>query len=195
MSRVIQSRQHLVTRVDFARYRGAERPLDAIELICMHATAGAHDFETSRGWLNRIDDGLDKRTGKRIPLSGKTSYNYGIDRDGSITRMLPATTIAYSQGDSAWPRPVHHPPGNGSSINNRTLSIAWANDDKGEQLTEEQVDSGLWLCLTFMQRPELRLQPSRVVMHYEVSPGRKGDPKAAMTGQEWRQMLSTTLIE
>lgn len=196
-TRIIQSRQHLVTRVDYARYHGAERPLSAIELIVMHATGG-DSFASSREWVNREHDIETNRHGVKVPVpvKSKASYNYGIDRDGSITRMLPATTIAYAQGDSAWPNPLRHPPGNGGhSVNARALAIAWANDDKGEDLTEEQVESGLWLCLTFMQHPEIEVSPSKVVGHYEVSPGRKVDPRPAMPMREWRQMLATTRIE
>lgn len=197
MTRIIQSRQHLVERIDYARYHGAERELSSIELICMHATGGAHSFAISREWLNRVDDGKDKaHPGQRLPLSAKASYNYGIERDGRIERMLPPTIVAYSQGDSAWPNPKMYPPGNGGhSINAKTLSIAWANDDKGEPLTEEQVDSALWLCLTYMQHSEILIGPSRVIGHYECSPGRKPDPKAAMDMRTWRQMLADARIE
>lgn len=191
MSRIIESRQHLVTRVDYARYHGAERELESIEVLAMHATAGAHSFEISRGWLNRQWD--EDYPDEHRPLAAKkhASYHYGIDRDGSITRMLPIRIVAFACGDSAFPNPTHYPPGNGGhSINAKSVSIAWANDDKGEQLTEEQIDSGLWLCLTLMG--QLRIPPSRVVGHYEVSPGRKPDPRAAMSMREWRQMLADT---
>ena len=191
---VVSSRQHLVTRVDYARYHGAIRELSIIDLIAWHATAGAHDFATSRGWLNRQFDDDGKTP---LPKKKRASYHYGIDRDGSITRMLPIHVVAFGCGDSAWPNPIHYPPGNGSSVNVRAISVAWANDDKGEQLTDEQIVSGLWLGHTLMgltTEGKNVIPPSMNAMHYEISPGRKGDPRAAMTGREWRQMLANVVV-
>ncbi len=173
--------QSRVTHVDNAVYHGGERAESDIEIICMHATGG-DSFASSMEWLNRPNS------------DHPASYNYGIDRDGSITRMLPVTVIAYAQGDSAWPSPARYPPGNGGkSINHRTLAIAWANKDDGEELSDEQIESGLWLCRFWMER--LPLPPSCVIGHYECSPGRKVDPRSAMAMREWRQMLAEVIIQ
>lgn len=175
---MIDSRQHMVVRLDNSRYRGGRRDLESVDTLVMHATAGMSGMSSIR-WLNRED------------ADGKASYHYVIERDGIILRHTPPELVAFHAGDSAWPNPTHYPPGNGSTINGRSIGIAWANKNDGEQLTEEQVKSGLWLCLFWMQR--LGISPSRVCMHYECSPSRKTDPKPAMTGKEWRQQLVDAL--
>jgi N-acetyl-anhydromuramyl-L-alanine amidase AmpD len=180
--RIIASRQELVTRLDDARYHGGARSLDNVWYLIAHATGGSHPFKVSQEWMNRDLD----PAGKKGPI-GKTSYHYGIERDGSIDRALPINITAYGSGDSGWPA-TRHPPGNGKSLNPRAIHIAWANDDAGEELTEEQLESGLWLFTVLMQ--QIHAAPSRVLGHYEVSPGRKVDPRAAISMREFRQMLS-----
>jgi N-acetyl-anhydromuramyl-L-alanine amidase AmpD len=179
----ISSKQSLVTRLDNARYHGAKRSLDDVWYLIGHATGGSHPFAVSQEWQNRD---LDPE-GKKGP-KGKTSYHYGIDRDGSITRALPTNIIAYSNGDSGWPAVAWSQGGNRSSLNPRAIGIAWANDDAGEELTPEQLESGLWLFTTLMH--QIHAGPSRVLGHYEISPGRKPDPRKAISMREFRQQLA-----
>jgi N-acetyl-anhydromuramyl-L-alanine amidase AmpD len=177
---IITSRQHRVKRLDNGKHNGGSRGRDRITLIVAHATAGG----TAMSSIKYLNSTTDK----------KASYHYVIDRDGTIYRMLPVETIAYHAGDSAWPAPKRHPPGNGgASVNPYSIGIAWANDDEGEPLTEDQITSGLWLFRFWMDT--LGIPPSRVVGHYEVSPGRKPDPRAAMSMREFRQMLADTDIK
>lgn len=167
-----QSRVH---RLDNGVHHGGQRERDSINLIVAHATAG----DSAMSSINYLNTTTDK----------KASYHYCIDRDGLIYRMLPIETIAWHAGDSAWPSPQRYPPGNGGkSVNANSIGIAWANKDDGEQLTKEQVESGLWLFRFWMDT--LGIPPSKVAGHYEVSPGRKTDPRPAMTGKEWRSMLA-----
>jgi N-acetyl-anhydromuramyl-L-alanine amidase AmpD len=176
---VVTSRQHLVKRLDNGRHHSGKRSRGRIDLIVAHATAGGSAM-SSIDYLNK--------TAKK-----KASYHYVIDRDGTIYRMLPVEFIAWHAGDSAWPAPKRYPPGNGGhSVNPHSIGIAWANDDVGEPLTDEQVESGLWLFRFWMDT--LGLPPSKVVGHYEVAPGRKGDPKHALSMREFRQMLAETEI-
>lgn len=179
----IASRQHLVTRLDDARYHGGARAIEDIWYLIAHATGGAHPFAISQEWQNRDLDPEEKKGPK-----GKTSYHYGIDRDGSITRATPINIIAYSNGDSGWPAKQWKLGGNKSSLNPRAIGIAWANDDAGEQLTDEQITSGLWLFSTLMQ--QIKGSPSRVLGHFEISPGRKVDPRPAVSMREFRQQLA-----
>lgn len=178
------SLQNRVIRWDSARWHGAERDDDSINLIVMHATAGA-SAESSRDWLDRELD-TDGKT--PLPPKKRCSYHYIIDRDGTIYRHCRPSLVAYHSGDSAWPGPVFYPPGNRRSVNPRSIGIAWANDDEGEKLTELQVESGLWLCLFWIER--LHIAPSSVRGHYEVSPGRKLDPRAAIKMATWRDMIA-----
>jgi N-acetyl-anhydromuramyl-L-alanine amidase AmpD len=185
--RILESRQHLVTHKDDARYHGVPRRIDDIWYLIAHATAGAHPFAISQEWQNSDLDPAGVKGPK-----GKTSYHFGIDRDGSITRALPITIVGYGCGDSGWPA-RRYPPGNGGSLNKRAISVAWANDDAGEQLTDDQIDSGLWLFLTLLE--EINAGPGRVLGHFEVSPGRKIDPRAAVSMREFRQMLANTRVK
>lgn len=173
----VPSLQSRVVRWDSARYHGGERSEDTINLIVMHATAGA-SAKSSRDWLDRPN----------APKGKRCSYHYIIDRDGTIYRHCRPTLIAYHAGDSAWPGPVFYPPGNKSTVNPRSIGIAWANDDVGEELTELQLESGIWLCLFWIQR--LHIAPSAMRGHYEVSPGRKLDPRAAIKMADWRDMVA-----
>lgn len=169
--RSLQSRVHVL---DNAAYHGGPRALDEIVYLIYHATAGT-SAASSIGWLNRPG----------VPSGKKASYHYIIDRDGTIWRMTPATLIAYHAGDSAWPSPVQFPPGNGGhSLNLASIGVAWANLDDGEPLTAAQLESGLWLATVFP------VPLARIRGHYEISPGRKEDPAAAIHMDDWRGLVA-----
>jgi N-acetyl-anhydromuramyl-L-alanine amidase AmpD len=179
----VESLQHRVKWIDEARWNGGLRSLSDIQYIIAHDTAapGRGSFMSSLRYLNET---LDK----------KASYHYGIERDGDIPRMLHPKYIAWGCGDSAWPNPVRATPANpnrpngGRSLNPIAISIAWANEGNGEPLTPEQIESGLWIFRFWMDK--LDLPPSRVLGHYEISPGRKPDPELCMPMPTWRKMLS-----
>lgn len=180
----MKSLQDRVRHVDYARYHGGARSLDSIDTIITHATEG-DSFASSMGWLNR----LYEEDGKTLLAPGKhASYNYGLERDGTIVRMLPITTIAYHAGDSAWPSPSHYPPGNGgASVNHRSIGIAFALED-GEKPTDIQMESGIWLHRYHMDT--LKIPPSLVRGHFEVSPGRKTDPGLCFDMGVFRDLLA-----
>jgi N-acetylmuramoyl-L-alanine amidase len=179
--RVIPSQQFRVKRLDNARYHGDTRAKSSINLIVTHATAG-ESADSSIRHLNRKNS------------DNPASYHYIIDRDGTIVRTLPVETVAYHAGDSRWPNPTHWTlGGNKSSVNPRSIGIAFANRDDGEPLTDEQLTSGLWLHRFWMN--QLGLSSGRVVGHYEVSPGRKPDPRPCLSMREFRQMLADTEIK
>lgn len=171
------SLQERVTRLDNAAHQGGLRPGSPTMLI-MHTTDG----ESARSSIAYLNSTADKQA----------SYHYLIDRDGSILRMLAPTQIAYHAGDSAWPNPIpatrENPnrPNGGKSVNRISIGIAWAN--KGEPLTDAQIESGLWLAGTFAT--QYRIPVERVRGHSEVSPGRKTDPDAAIQPSEFRALLT-----
>jgi N-acetylmuramoyl-L-alanine amidase len=171
MSRSLQGR---VVVLDNARYHGKDRLRSTISLIVMHCTAGTSAHSTI-AWLNRPD------------ADAPASYHYVIDRDGTIYRHCAPETMAYHAGDSAFPADPSKSR-QGSSVNPRSLGIAWANRNNGEPLTEAQIESALWLCSVFDVPPE------HVVGHCEVSPGRKTDP-VCMDMDEWRERLRAYLQE
>lgn len=177
--RTIESQQSKVVHLDNAVHHGGQRDLSAITLIAMHATADKSSGMASIRYLNTTDE-------------KKASYHLVIERSGQILRMLPIESVAWHAGDSAWPSPQRYPPGNGGhSVNSFSIGISFANDNESEDLTDEQITSGLWLCHYYMNL--LRIPPSRVVSHADVSPGRKTDP-AKMRSREWRQLLADSEI-
>lgn len=174
------SLQSRVAWLDNAVHHGPQRDLDDITLIVMHATASGKT-ETAKSvikWMN----------GQHSPIS----YHYLIDRSGAILRMCKPEIVAYHAGDSAWPNPQratekNQRPHKGASVNRKSIGIAWVNNNHAEPLTALQVESAEWLCHFWMKK--LGIGPASVVMHYEVSPGRKTDCRA-ITGPEWRALLA-----
>lgn len=170
------SYQDRVIHLDNARYHGGHRTPQDIDLIVMHATAGESAM-SSIEWLNRPQS------------DDPASYHYLIERDGTIYRMCPIDMVAWHAGDSAWPTPIPYPPGNGGhSVNHRSIGIAWANQNDGEPLTNDQIVSAHWLVRVFLA--QLDRGPDCVVGHYEISPGRKTDPRPAIDLDAWRDMVS-----
>ena len=175
----VPSLQSRVVRLDNARYTGGARLWRDIDLIVLHCTAG-DSARSSMDWMNRSGS------------TNKTSYHYIVDRNGIIYRMCAPLLTAYHAGDSAYPA---HPESNhqGTSVNRRSLGIAWANRNDGEPLTEKQIESGLWLCALYCRGTNTSIPIDRVVGHCEVSPGRKSDPRPAMDMDTWREKLAEYL--
>lgn len=117
--------------------------------IVLHATDGA-SAGSSIAWLKQI--GL--------------SYHYVIERDGSITKCVPISRVAFHAGVSQGP--------NGSDVNPYSIGIAFANfESHGEKVTEAQVQAAKELCQALcLDNPRLRF----LTTHYAISPGRKTDP-------------------
>lgn len=181
----IASQQHRVVRLDNARYYGKDRLVGQISGIVTHCTYGG-SFASSVRWMNSDLD-PDGATGPKHP----SSYGYGVERDGSIIRMTPPEKIAYHAGDSGWPHPRNHPPGNRGSVNGRFLGIAFALE-RGESPTELQVASSLWLHRFWMNR--CGFGADRVRGHFEVSPGRKTDPVGSIDMGHFRWLLSKVVL-
>ena len=171
----------IVKRMDNAVWAGAERSLDQVSLLVFHTTRSKESFTDSMHWLNTTNE-------------KKASYHYGIERDGTVIRMLPVERIAWACGDSAWPSPIKGDgteeckPNGGKSVNARSISVCWANDDS-ESLTIQQKASGLWLAKVYWARCSIPV--SRMVGHKEVSPGRKVDPNPKDFSMDaWRVQIS-----
>lgn len=141
-----------------------------VDLIVLHSTASSRT-STAKGvasWMN----------GQPNPIS----YHYLVDRNGDILRMADPKFTAYHAGVSAYPkRPVGR-----ESVNRRSIGISFVNDNLTELLTNEQLESGDWLCRVWMGK--LGVGPEAVVGHKEVSPGRKTDPKM-LNMDRWRAQL------
>ncbi len=164
------SLQHRVVRLDNARHYGKVRTLAAVNLIVLHATASGR-MQTGRnviGWMNSQPNPI--------------SYHYVIEKDGTMLRMTDPLKIAFHAGVSAWPGK----PSGRMSVNARSIGIAFVNDNVAEMLTEPQLESGEWLCRTWMGK--LGVGPSAIVAHREVAPGRKTDPVTLPMGA-WRRHM------
>ena len=148
--------------------------------IVFHSTDGA-SATSSIAWLR---------------LTGN-SYNYIIERDGTIYKCVPLDRTANHAGSSyAW-----HEEAKGISraqstltwkfkagtcINGYTVGIAFANlQSKGERITQAQLDAAEWLTGQILgQHPLL----SDLTTHYAVSPRRKTDP--SMMSVTWLARLA-----
>jgi N-acetylmuramoyl-L-alanine amidase len=175
------SLQDRVVPLDNAVHHGGLRADVDVTTLLLHASEGSESAQGTIEYLNT--------TGEKT-----ASYNYVIDRPGTIYRMARPNIIAYHAGDSAWPNPVRATPANperpngGRSINRVAIGICWANNARntGEGLTPEQLESGLWLCATLARQHPI----AHVLGHYEVSPGRKVDPLPAISMDTFRQLLT-----
>jgi N-acetylmuramoyl-L-alanine amidase len=129
----------------------ASRPRKApISTIVLHATDGA-SAGSSISWLRKI--GL--------------SYHYVIERDGSVTKCVPVSRVAFHAGKSEGPQ--------GPDVNPYSIGISLANfESRREEITQKQIDAledlvGL-LCDA---EPDIKY----ITTHYWISPNRKTDPK------------------
>lgn len=118
--------------------------------VILHATGG----ETSGGaigWLRRI--GL--------------SYHYVIAKDGTVTKAVPLSRVAYHAGRSVgWAGP---------DCNEYTIGVSLVNRNDGKDpYTQEQLQS-LTALLQRLRDVDPRIR--HLSAHRIVSPGRKTDPR------------------
>lgn len=123
----------------------------AISLVVLHADAGKSDQGTI-SWIQSPDS--------------KVSYHYLIGRDGKVYQFVDDLEKAWHAGVSSFEgRPF---------CNNYSLGVAFANDQKGEAFTDEQIDTGVELVADLCRTYDIPLK--RITTHAAVSPGRKHDP-------------------
>lgn len=122
----------------------------ATSTIVLHATAGG----TLIGAITTL-------------IKKGFSYHYLIDKDGTITKCVPITKVAFHAGKSVGP--------NGSNVNGYSVGISFVNKNDGKDpYTIEQTRAARDLCL------ELRAYIPTIkylTTHWAISPGRKTDPK------------------
>jgi N-acetyl-anhydromuramyl-L-alanine amidase AmpD len=184
------SLQHRVQRLDDARYQGGTRTSPVLALI-WHATAG-DTAAGARGWMDRLDKVVtpEGTVAKLLPPSKRASYTYLIDKNGDILRTVHPGIIANHAGRSAWPSL----PSRDNSLNHCSLGISFANDNGSDNdptdddLTPEQLESGLWLGRTLISL--YKIPVAHNLAHREVSPGRKFDPLDRILDMDvWRRQL------
>lgn len=173
--------QSRVRQLDSAVHHGGERGEGADPaMIVWHSTRSRMTAPEVINYLNT--------TSERV-----ASYHYLLNRDGLIYRMCRPELVAYHAGDSAWPYPMPGDgteecrPNKGKSVNSISLGFAFCTkDDEGEQPTELQIASALWLAKVYMALFDI--PPSLNVAHKEVSPGRKTDP-IDFDMDDWRSQI------
>jgi N-acetyl-anhydromuramyl-L-alanine amidase AmpD len=142
-----------------ARYQAA-RPKDApIDLIVVHSTAG--------------------RRGGDIPtLAGKTgrvvSAHYYIQKDGLEIQFVEDHREAWHAGQSSWAGF----PSRWGSLNWRSIGIELENLNTGKDpYPEYQIETCAARIRQLCQKWDIPMNRKHIVGHYEVSPGRKTDPR------------------
>jgi N-acetyl-anhydromuramyl-L-alanine amidase AmpD len=142
-----------------------------VDMVVWHQTADRLSYSNLLKYFNSEVD-------------GPKSYHYHIDRYGVVRRMCHWKYVAYHAGQSAWPVP---PEGvrPGQSVNRRSIGVTFEGR-LGDQLTDRQRVSGIWLYQQILEIPQLMVRHN--VGHKEVAPTRRQDPSWDM--DEWRKQLA-----
>ncbi len=129
------------------------RPHGEISAIVMHATANG-TLQGVINWFNRSD--------------AQVSAHYTIGKDGTIVQHVRDEHRAWHAGKSEWQgRP---------DLNSWSIGIEMVNWNNGQDPFPEAqhqaaVNLVAYLCSRYHIKPEF------IVAHYDVSPGRKTDPR------------------
>lgn len=153
------------------------------DTVVFHATAGS----TLSGAL----DALRK---------AKLSYHYIIEKDGTVTKCVPLSRVAYHAGNSYGPheaakgvsrKQFANNPINralkrvakfvaGCSVNGYSIGISFVNlNDGKDQITAAQWEAAIDLVAAIRNQHPIKW----ITTHVLVSPGRKFDPATFRLGQ------------
>lgn len=123
-----------------------------IDMLLLHYT-GMEDDAQALDWL--------------CNETSEVSAHYYVHRDGSILQLVDETARAWHAGAAFWKGEP--------DINSCSIGIEIANAGN-EEFPEVQLNAVIALCKDIIERHDI--QPSRVLGHSDVSPGRKIDPGA-----------------
>lgn len=129
------------------RPRGCE-----VSVIVLHADASTK-ASASVSWIRSA--------------TSKVSYHALVDRDGSVFTFVPTGKRAWHAGKSSY--------GGRENVNDFSLGLAFANDNRGEAYTDSQYQVAALLCVEWMKLFP-RITPERITTHAAIAPGRKTDP-------------------
>ena len=95
------------------------------------------------------------------------SYHYLIAKDGTVTKCVPYTRVAFHAGKSFGP--------SGSNVNGYSVGISFVNRNDGiDPYTIKQIDQ----CRLLIADLEAAIPTLKyLTTHYAISPKRKTDPK------------------
>lgn len=154
--------------LDLASPNHGPRRADAIGLIVLHATADQGSERGAESWM-------------RNPQA-QVSAHLHIRRDGTIVRLVDDRRRAWHAGRASWPGV--------SDVNDESLGWEIANRNDGkEAYTDEQYRAVADLLQHYL--PQGIHRPN-VVGHFQVSPGRKTDPRGWDWGRTWRLVDEVT---
>jgi N-acetylmuramoyl-L-alanine amidase len=131
---------------------GPRPPGVAIDCVVLHADAG-HAEAGTLDWLSRAES--------------KVSYHWLIGRDGAWYLIVAESLRAWHAGKSSF--------GGRSNVNNFSIGVSFANNQRGESFPAVQIESGVELLRAIMRRhPAVTVD--RITTHAQIAPGRKFDP-------------------
>lgn len=129
------------------------RPRGEISAMVIHATANS-TLQGVISWFNNPN--------------AQASAHYTIDKDGTIVQHVQDMNRAWHAGISSW---QGRPNLNDWSIGVELVNLNNGLDPYPEAQHQANVTLVAYLCSRYNVKPEL------IVAHYDVSPGRKTDPR------------------
>lgn len=134
--------------------------------IVMHATAGG--FQSAYNWLRNPSA---KRLVNGVWVDARVSAQWLIDKTGDSYNLVPEHLQAWHAGISRWEgRPY---------LNGFSVGYELVNDNTGnDPYPAEQYLAALELVAASCKRWHIPATRNKIVAHYEISPGRKNDPRA-----------------
>ena len=130
-----------------------KRPTGEISAVVMHATAN--------GSLERVIDWFNNP-------NAQVSAHYTIGKDGTIVQHVRDEFRAWHAGKSEWK--------GRKDLNSWAIGVEMVNWNNGEDpFPEPQYQAGFALVSYLCEK--YHIDPDMIVAHYDVSPGRKTDPK------------------
>lgn len=139
---------------DHSPHQSDRRHNAEITAIVLHADVSASADQSIR-WLK------DPRA--------RASYHYIVERDGTVTRLVPEDRKAWHAGQSAL--------GGVPDVNQYSIGVCFSNlQDGKEPFTPDALDAGIELVSELCVRYDIA--PARIVTHAAIAtpPGRKRDP-------------------
>lgn len=144
------------------RTRGAPR------FVVIHATVGS--FRSAMSWL--------------CNPRARVSAHYVIDKDGGIYLLVDEDKVAWHCGRSAW--------AGLEGLNAYSIGIELVNRNDGKDpYSEFQYETCARLVADICHRWSIPVDRQHIVGHYEISPGRKTDPRGF---DLWRVVVEASRV-
>jgi N-acetylmuramoyl-L-alanine amidase len=144
-----------------------ERPNGGeISAIVIHADAGSTE-EGTLSWVEKEES--------------QVSYHYLVGRDGTVYQCVDDVDRAWHAGISSF--------AGVEDVNDYSIGVAFANDQRGEEFTPDQMLKGARLVANLCKKHGIPLD--RITTHAAISPGRKHDPGPKFNWYEFLGAVDT----